>query len=84
MGTETLIKKSITLSPEVHSEILARVKKGGYSAYINDVMTQHFDLERLGDMIRTWDEELGPVSDEMLAKVRADKEAADREIGIIR
>jgi len=39
------------------------------------------DHELLGDMVRTWEVEDGPVPEEIMAQVRAMKEAANQEAG---
>lgn len=65
-------KMSVTIPSDVAAELRKRAGRGNVSSYVTDALLRQLEHDRLGDLLAELEELHGPVSDEELARARAE------------
>lgn len=65
-------KMSVTIPSDVAAELRKRAGRGNVSSYVTDALLRQLEHDRLGDLLAELEEIHGPVSDEELARARAE------------
>jgi hypothetical protein len=65
-------KLSVTIPSDVAAELRSRAGRGNVSAYVTDALVRQLEHDRLGDLLSELAETHGPVTDEELARARAE------------
>jgi hypothetical protein len=65
-------KLSVTMPSDVAAELRSRAGRGNVSAYVTDALIRQLEHDRLGDLLAELAETHGPVTEEELARARAE------------
>lgn len=65
-------KLSVTVPSDVAAELRSRAGRGNVSAYVTDALIRQLEHDRLGDLLAELEEIHGPVTEEELARARAE------------
>ncbi|WP_350281353.1 hypothetical protein [Kribbella sp. HUAS MG21] len=65
-------KLSVTIPADLAEELRSRAGRGNVSAYVTQALVRQLEHDRLGDLLAELAEVHGPVSDEELARARAE------------
>ena len=65
-------KLSVTIPSDVAAELRSRAGRGNVSAYVTDALIRQLEHDRLGDLLTELAETHGPVTEEELARARAE------------
>jgi hypothetical protein len=65
-------KLSVTIPSHVAAELRSRAGRGNVSAYVTDALIRQLEHDRLGDLLDELEEIHGPVTEEELARARAE------------
>ncbi|TDO45904.1 hypothetical protein EV643_112233 [Kribbella sp. VKM Ac-2527] len=65
-------KLSVTVPSEVAAELRSRAGRGNVSAYVTDALIRQLEHDRLGDLLTELADVHGPVTEEELARARAE------------
>ena len=77
MSVTTRIKKTVRTRADINAEVESRCGDRGYSAYVNRALLAQLELDRLGELAQGWEEEFGPVPQDVMRLVSEDIDAAD-------
>lgn len=67
----TVLKKSVAFDEKVGREAVEVAGEGGFSRFVNDAVAWRLQQIRLQTLFDEWDQELGPVPDEVRREVAA-------------
>jgi hypothetical protein len=65
-------KLSVTIPSDVAAELRARAGHGNVSSYVTDAVVRQLEHDRLGDLLADLEEVHGPVTDDEVARARAE------------
>ena len=65
-------KLSVTIPTDLAVELRSRAGRGNVSAYVTQALVRQLEHDRLGDLLAELGEVHGPVTDEELARARAE------------
>jgi post-segregation antitoxin (ccd killing protein) len=65
-------KLSVTIPTDLAEELRSRAGRGNVSAYVTQALVRQLEHDRLGDLLGELAEVHGPVTDEELARARAE------------
>lgn len=65
-------KLSVTIPSDVAAELRSRAGRGNVSAYVTDALIRQLEHDRLGDLLAELAKIHGPVTEEELARARAE------------
>jgi hypothetical protein len=65
-------KLSVTIPSDVAAELRSRAGRGNVSAYVTDALIRQLEHDRLGDLLAELEGIHGPVTEEELARARAE------------
>lgn len=65
-------KLSVTIPADLAEELRSRAGRGNVSAYVTEALVRQLEHDRLGDLLAELAEVHGPVTDEELARARAE------------
>ncbi|HWD79510.1 MAG TPA: hypothetical protein VG497_11520 [Kribbella sp.] len=65
-------KLSVTIPTDLAEELRSRAGRGNVSAYVTQALVRQLEHDRLGDLLAELEEAHGPVTDEELARARAE------------
>ena len=65
-------KLSVTIPTDLADELRSRAGRGNVSAYVTQALVRQLEHDRLGDLLNELAEMHGPVTDEELARARAE------------
>jgi hypothetical protein len=66
-------KLSVTIPSDIAAELRSRAGRGNVSAYVTDALIRQLEHDRLGDLLDELEQIHGPVTDEELARARAER-----------
>ena len=78
VSTQTLVKKSVTIRPDLDAEVSARTTSRGYSSYVNTALENQIARDKLKEYLDAAEAEHGPVPEDMINAVQRDKVLAER------
>lgn len=67
-----VVKVSVSLPEDVLAELRERVGPGGVSAYVTRAVERDLAVDRLAELLAELEAEFGPVSEEGIARARAE------------
>jgi hypothetical protein len=65
-------KLSVTIPSDVADELRSRAGRGNVSAYVTDALIRQLEHDRLGDLLNELAENHEPVTEDELARARAE------------
>lgn len=65
-------KMSVTIPSELAAELRSRAGRGNVSAYVTEALMRQLEHDRLGDLLAELEEVHGPVTEDELARARAE------------
>ncbi|WP_410785298.1 hypothetical protein [Kribbella sp. C-35] len=65
-------KLSVTIPTDLADELRSRAGRGNVSAYVTQALVRQLEHDRLGDLLAELAEVHGPVTDDELARARAE------------
>lgn len=65
-------KLSVTIPADLADELRVRAGRGNVSAYVTQALARQLEHDRLGDLLSELADAHGPVTDEELARARAE------------
>jgi hypothetical protein len=65
-------KLSVSIPTDLADELRSRAGRGNVSAYVTQALVRQLEHDRLGDLLAELAEAHGPVTDEELARARAE------------
>ncbi|NIK56967.1 CopG family transcriptional regulator [Kribbella shirazensis] len=65
-------KLSVTIPSHLAEELRSRAGRGNVSSYVTEALVRQLEHDRLGDLLAELTEVHGPVTDEELARARAE------------
>lgn len=65
-------KLSVTIPTDLAEELRSRAGRGNVSAYVTHALVRQLEHDRLGDLLNELTAVHGPVTDEELARARAE------------
>lgn len=77
MAGSLTVKRSFTIPRHLIDQAQARSGPRGLSAYLTQALEAQLRVDRLSEYVAAAEAEQGPVSDDVLAQVYADIDAAD-------
>ena len=78
MSADTLIKKSVTIRPDLDAEVIQRSGPRGYSAYVNQALDAQVARDRLREYLDDAEHRFGSVDPQMLILVQDELTKAEQ------